>query len=99
MGVDLSWQDENGRQLQFVVDPDEAFSNLLESDLINGTSFLRYVDPYGDTVFNQNQIPELFAELAGIIKGRETQAKLQVYLKVIESSIGKVHTYIKFIGD
>jgi hypothetical protein len=63
---------------------------------------LRFVDPVGDAVFNQAQIPELLRELeieAGITRDAETRAHLEKVVRLVEKSVGQTHTYIKFIGD
>jgi hypothetical protein len=59
------------------------------------------VDPYGDTVFNQLQIPVLIEELEAVAE-RATDADLEGSVrKLIEFLRGcdEVHTYVKVIGD
>jgi hypothetical protein len=64
--------------------------------------FLRYVDAWGDTVFNQAQIPKLISELrkeVGNQRDAETIAHLKKVIRLVERAIGRTHTYIKFVGD
>ena len=62
---------------------------------------LQFVDPYGDTVINQIQLPHLIAELADI-RERSPEADLKEHidglLKFLRESI-EVHSYVRFIGD
>jgi hypothetical protein len=53
MGVDLEWQDENGGVLGGTGDPRNEFSCVLSSGDLAGTLCLRFIDLYGDTLFNQ----------------------------------------------
>jgi hypothetical protein len=62
---------------------------------------LTAIDPIGNTVFNQIQIPWLAAELAAIIPSEKRQlpAAISALREFVESAIGKPHTYLIFIGD
>ena len=67
-----------------------------------GTCCLRFIDPYGDTVFNQAQIPVLLEELQDL-RNREPDTELaSVLLEVsafVERAVDQVHTYVRFVGD
>ena len=58
---------------------------------------LRFIDEYGDTVFNYLQLPVLIAELEALNESKpELRAgPLVEYLR----SCQERHTYIHFIGD
>lgn len=58
MGIDAKLQTEDGRILQEVFDPEDILQRLLPFN-DESSSCLRFVDPYGDTTFNQLQIPVL----------------------------------------
>jgi hypothetical protein len=63
---------------------------------------LRFVEPWGDTVFNQTQIPKLLAELrAEVAAATEQSARehLRAIVHLVETAVDQVHTYVKFIGD
>lgn len=79
----------------------QASSRLLAVESPLG-SCLRFVDPYGDTVFNQIQIPELLSELRAL-DGRLTDPELRFALRglisVVERAVDHVHMYVRFIGD
>jgi hypothetical protein len=66
MGIDLRWEDERGKKLDEVADPRDYLGLALSLSDQKETSCLRFIDPYGDTVFNQWQIPVLIAELQSL---------------------------------
>lgn len=102
MGIDLSWIDEHGGLLGGVDDPHNLTSQLLAHTDEEASRCLAFIDPYGDTVFNQGQIRILEAELRSLSNCRlSPQAEIhrREILEVIESARGKVHTYLKFVGD
>jgi hypothetical protein len=67
-----------------------------------GTCCLRFIDPYGDATFNQEQIPVLIAELEAHTSGLCNQDDRAIILDLI-GYVGKacdrVHMYVRFIGD
>jgi hypothetical protein len=102
MGIDAYIETESGELIEELPDTYSLVDELIP-DLEDKTSVcLRFIDPYGDTTFNQNQIPVLINELTAALeltkshKAKEHGKKL---LSLIERANGKVHTYLKFIGD
>lgn len=66
------------------------------------TTCLRFIDPYGDTTFNQLQLPVLLAELTALQSGtkdEEARAVLAGLLSFLESARDHIHTYVVFVGD
>ena len=52
MGIDVRLEDEDGNEEKSVLDPGFDLEKLLPS-IEDETSYcLRFIDPYGDTVFN-----------------------------------------------
>lgn len=104
MGIDVSWVTENGEPKQEVFDPRGCLTRLATTTWpqMDASVFLRYVDAWGDTVFNQAQIPKLIAELrneAGDQMDAETRAHLEKVIRLVERAAGRTHTYIKFVGE
>ena len=102
MGINIHWEDERGEQLSQLLDPGHLVRRFLPP--FDATDFpcLRFVDPAGDTVFNQAQITQIISELERLSAGRhdpEVRRHLQVALEFVRRAAGKVHTYIKFYGD
>ncbi len=102
MGIDLRWEDENGKQIAEVTDPQMCISRFLLNTNLVGTTCLRFIDPYGDTTFNQLQIPILIDELRAAVKNLEDSAVRDHLCRVIElagKSRESIHTCLKFYGD
>jgi len=102
MGIDLFWEDERGKRLGTVSDEKNLSARLLENSNLDATVFLRFIDRYGDTVFNQLQIPSLIGEIEHLhatIKDHPTQQQIGAILTLARKSKGEIHTYLKFRGD
>jgi len=62
---------------------------------------LRFIDPYGDTVFNQLQIPVLIEELEELGR-RSASAALRSRLDSVVAFLSAsrdTHQYVRFLGD
>ena len=99
MGVDLKWQDENGESLGGVGDSRNEFSRALSSEDLAGTTCLRFIDLYGDALFNQLQIPDLIREMRQLAKNAGASPTLSGMIELAESARGETHTYLNFLGD
>lgn len=102
MGIDAYIESESGDQIKQCLDSENRLSELLP-DPNDGSSYcLKFIDPYGDTVFNQVQIPILIRELTNAInhvKILEAKAFGEKLLQLVREAEGQVHTYVKFYGD
>jgi hypothetical protein len=102
MGIDLKWETENGRLIDEIPDPQMCISHLVLKTDVTGTTCLRFIDPYGDTTFNQLQIPILIDELQSILRtvqDNQIRDHLRRVIELAEKSRGEIHTYLKFYGD
>ncbi|HTV41991.1 MAG TPA: hypothetical protein VMF08_15515 [Candidatus Sulfotelmatobacter sp.] len=104
MGIDLRWEDENGEQLAEL--PDKGFLVARFLPPVDSRDFpcLRFVDPAGDTTFNQAQITQLVWELERLSTQKykfepKVELHLRSVLQFVRQAVGKTHTYIKFYGD
>ena len=68
MGIDLRWESERGEPLNKVPDPHFYLNLALSLAPLDKTVCLRFIDPYGYTVFNQQQIPVLISELQWLLQ-------------------------------
>lgn len=62
----------------------------------------RFIDPYGDTVFNQLQAHVLLEEwdrLEAAFAGRNAKALWAGIRKLIVRCLEEVHVYLAFLGD
>ena len=100
MAITVQIEDEQGRREgELWIHPE---STRLLVDRGPGSSCLRFVDSYGDTVFNQLQIAELLNELHaldGQLPEPELRLALRGLIAFVEAARDKVHTYVRFIGD
>ena len=102
MGIDVCIESESGELIEELPDTYSLVKELVPDPEDKSSICLRFIDPYGDTTFNQNQIPVLISELAAALespisyKAKEHGKKL---LSLAERANGRVHTYLKFIGD
>jgi hypothetical protein len=102
MGINLTWQDEDGTPLGEVVDSHGSLSKLMTQNAYPHTVCLRFIDPYGDTVFNQPQISVLLSEMQTLLASivdPQVRDDLQTMTNLVAKSRGEVHTYLKFVGD
>jgi hypothetical protein len=98
MAIDVEWQNERGECLARYDGPalDGGLSELAPKDSI----CLRFIDPYGDTVFNSAQVGELERELAVFApQNDEVAHQANSLLKFLKLIPNRVHRYLKFIGD
>jgi len=103
MGINTAWVNERHEIKQEVFDRDFVLTGLTNGwfDLTN-TVCLRFIDPWGDTVFNQSQIPVLLSELKAELTRQDDQRAseyLKSVIQLVELAVDQTHTYIKFIGD
>src|SRR5437867_83057 len=102
MSIDLRWEDETGNEPAAVVSPPASkFALLIPPATASDYPCLRYIDHYGDTTFNQLQIPQLSDDLSRLLPrcpDEKTRQHLEAILALVRKANGEVHTYIKFYG-
>ena len=102
MGIDVRVETESGEVQDEVLDDNNLTEKLLP-DREDGTSpCLRFVDPFGDTLFNQIQIPFVVKELEKRLHGSakpEVKAHIEAILKAVIATLGEEHTYVRFSGE
>src|SRR5688572_17636075 len=100
MPITVQCEDENGEHLgQIWSDPSStrALANPLED-----SSCLQYIDPFGDTVFNHLQVPQLLHELRGhSMSRRDAQLSkvIDALIYFLEHAPPGPHIYARFVGD
>lgn len=65
---------------------------------LDNYKLLQYLDPYGDTIFNRNQINDLITDLKKLDKLIINSIIRQV-IELAETCKNEVHTYLCFNGD
>lgn len=80
-----------------------VFADFVCSAQLSDTVCLRFIDPYGDTIFNHLQLPVLLEELE--LHGRlATDAELRAHIRsmielVKRADAGGPEMFVKFVGD
>ena len=102
MGIDARIEDENGGCIEELLDETSVVNKLLLNMTEKNSICFRFVDPYGDTTFNQEQLPVFIHELEDAIsKANNGQAKMHGMrlLQLAKKHVGQPHIYLKFYGD
>jgi hypothetical protein len=100
MGIDITLEDENGEELNRVNDNHNKVIKLLPHEGDLSSCCLKFVDPYGDTIFNALQIPFLIKELHNAINLTNDEEAELIGNKIIEMARKhETHTYLIFHGD
>jgi hypothetical protein len=102
VGIDVRTETENGQKLSEWGDPRNRTKSLLPSFSDSSFYCLRFVDRFGDAIFNQAQIPFLASEIRRQLEkidDRETKNHGEAILRLVESVEGKPHVFVRFIGD
>ncbi len=88
--------------LASVLDPRGLLVRALRSADLSRTLCIRFIDPFGNAVFNQAQIPVLAQELMALrVSASPSEAKdhLNQVIDLVARARGETHTYVKFVGD
>ena len=102
MGLNIVFQDEAGKEIENVADPTNILLRFLTSPDDADSRCLRYVDPYGDTVFNRLQIADVLKELVLLSRRASAEDERELFSSIIglaNRCQATVHTYLKFYGD
>lgn len=102
MGVNVYWQSEGGDVLQQLFDPKMLLSGHVRATQWSESRCLRFIDPYGDAVFNHLQVPVLVEELEASIVPEtkpDTAAHVRSVVAFLRERLGDRDVYAWFIGD
>jgi hypothetical protein len=95
-------ESEFGDVIELVTDPRAFLEKLLPPHDANNFPLLRFVDWYGNAIFNKNQMDQFLAEWQ-LIRGRAKNREEGALLETIERLAARVkddsHLYLKFEGD
>ena len=102
MGIDVYLEDETGEKLESIYDPTSILPRLIPSHADKSSQCLRFIDPYGVTVYNGLQMPFLLEELETLLQRTQGQEAKEFVARIIElaqRTQNDVHLYLKFNGD
>ncbi len=102
MPLSIRWEDERGKVLEELLPDRGASLNAVVAKAPDNSVCLRFIDPYGDTVFNRIQLPLLISELQRArqdLPGGASPTHLDSVLALVRKAEDEVHTYVRFLGD
>ncbi len=102
MGLNITLQNERGEQLGEVIDSRRLLLILVRKSKVLNSCCLRFIDPYGDTVFNGLQMDQFLSELASLHTLSSNAEEEEILSKIEElANLCKrePHRYIKIYGD
>jgi glutathione synthase/RimK-type ligase-like ATP-grasp enzyme len=101
MGIDAQLR-EHDEILVEVGDAQMVLSRAAGSSAFSQTRLLKYLEPWGDAMFNQAQANDLAADIADVTRANADPQLVQI-LSSLEPLIARLsseaHTYLWFIGD
>lgn len=99
MPLNVELRDEHGSAMAQIVGVTGLWTlpSLAENDRI----MIRFVDPYGDTIFNRLQAAELCIELIPLPSSlpADERTVIESIVELAQRCAAEVHTYLWFIGD
>ena len=103
MGINVHVESERGDIISAVYDDRNDLSRAVVGGYFSQMGVcLKYLDPYGDTVFNQLQLAALLEETEAAWRAAQSLALKDLLLDIlnlIRAGQGQTHTYIRFVGD
>jgi hypothetical protein len=97
MGWEHPWREDT-----FAGAEDFMFPLVRASQAGEPLELIKYIDPYGETVFNRVQMPTVIAEFERLSKYVERPFEkrgLEAVLRLARICETEVHHYLVFIGD
>ena len=103
MGISAFVTDFRGRKVsEGVLDPSNALRRLLPPSSDTTFHCLRFIDRYGDTVFNRLQVPVLLTELDSVRATAESGREVEILdslRSLAERALLRPGLYLTFYGD
>lgn len=101
MGFCIFLENESGEALEQVEDPKNVLHQLLPSEDAS-YQYLRFIDWYGDTIFNRPQIQPFLNEWDRLSKSARTLEEEALLSRIRELAVRcsrEPHLYLRFCGD
>jgi len=102
MGMSIQLEDHQGKVLEEIPDLESLLARLFPSWEDANFHCLRYIDPWGATVFNRLQMDEVISELWRI-RAQTTVEVERAFIDAIEGMARRCkegeHRYLRFLGD
>jgi hypothetical protein len=102
MGMSIRRENREGKVIEEIPDLESLLSRFFPSWDDESYHCLRYIDPWGETVFNHLQMDELISELRRIRLKASTEEE-RAFVDAVEGLATRCKDgdglYLKFIGD
>jgi hypothetical protein len=100
MGFNITLEGEDRKIKERVDDPYDVINRVRPTYDDPRFKLIRYIDPYGDTVFNWLQMDDFLADWR-LFSATAIDERAQLLLKQVEELAQKIrpHLYLRFIGD
>ena len=103
MGIDAEIAPSGRDDAGTVLDSRSVFAHLLADSSLRESICLRFIDPYGDTVFNSLQMPVLLEELGDLLQrtsAADARSHIARLIELVSEALANgPHTFVKFVGD
>ena len=102
MALLIALEKERGERVETVSDIKNVFQSALTRNKQEFYELLKYVDLYGNTVFNNLQMKILLKDLNFLLenaKDNEEKEIIKAIIVLCDKCLKEVHLYIKFYGD
>ena len=97
----MSWsvilEDEHGEIIS-QLDNEFASQTISSSEFSEKFKLLKYLDPFGDTIFNRLQMDDLIQDLR-TLADLETCSGIDKIIGLAEVCLATPHTYLTFYGN
>ncbi|MFQ5417484.1 MAG: hypothetical protein ACE5FL_10605 [Myxococcota bacterium] len=101
MGIDIRLENEVGEEIATLLDYEDSLEKITLECVPKRSPTLRFIDAFGNTVFNRLQIPYLIRELEIARENLSDESALQFVedlLALARRCRNEVNTYLKFYG-
>ncbi len=101
MGINVQLREESGEIINEVLDPRMVLSRAARNGF-SDTRLLRYLNPWGDAIFNQAQAADLANDIVKLKNDNPGTALLELLSAIeplVERLAHETHLYLWFMGD
>jgi hypothetical protein len=97
MGWTVILEDEDGEQLDRL--SKEFTTSYIDESSNYAFRVLKYLDPYGDTIFNTLQAKDLLTDLKLLKEIEKDNVFIDSIIAIVTKCTISPHTYVVFYGD
>ena len=101
MSIKAVLQTVDGKRGEEVIDPNYALARIWP---VEDSEFplLQYIDPYGDTIFNRQQMEQVIKELDTLAANASTDEQKEILQRMHALAMRckeRPHWFLRFVGD